>query len=501
MEEKIKLSLSLYGIISAVSFVYLILNDYPGISIPIFFAIQFASLYFIVKNKDEVKNIKGLLFMVPIIVISLSFFLSANYIWVPTNFLAIVFLYSAMFLVLNDKLHLSKLNILGIINVVVNIFEPFVNFIVPIKWIADRSKNNEKNMLVKRILLGIFISIPCVLFLTMMLSSADMIFYNNFKVFNKWVEDFFYNLQIFKFIFGTIVGLYMFGHLYKVFDKNDKSIVKIENESSVSTKSINGDVIVLNILLASILIIYTIFITIQFRYLFSSGELPFGLNYAEYARRGFFELVFLSVLNIGLILLTTYLLKSKIYGDKNKWALFTKGMMIYLCAVTGILLVSSYYRMSLYDSAYGFTRLRILVYMFLLFEGFGLAATLIYIARHNFNILIVYAAICLAFYMTLNIVKMDEIIAKRNIDMYLSGESETVDMDYLMTLSPDAAPEIARLLDKEVEIVTRNKARNYMVSLQEFYSNMDDNWQGYNLSVVKNKSLLIENKDKIEFKY
>ncbi len=501
MDDRIKLKLSLYGMISAVSFIYLILNDIPGISIPIFFAVQIASLYLIIKNKDGVKNIRGLLFTVPILIISLNFFISANYMWAPTNFLAIVFLYSVMFLMLNEKLNLSKLNILGFVKIIINIFEPLVNFIVPLRWIAERSRNNEKNMLVKRIILGVLISIPCVLFLTMMLSSADMIFYNNFKVFNKWIEDFFYNLQIFKLIIGAFAGLYLFGHLYNVYDTNEESAVKIVNENSASIKQVKGDVVVLNILLTSILAIYTIFIAIQFRYLFSSGELPYGLNYAEYARRGFFELVFLSVLNIGLIMLTTYLLKDKIYNEKIKWALITKGMMIYLCVVTGILLVSSYYRMSLYDSAYGFTRLRILVYMFLIFEGLGLAATLIYIIKHNFNILAVYAAVCLVFYLTLNLVRIDEIIAKRNIDMYLNGQTETVDVGYLMTLSSDAVPEIIRLLDEKVEINTRIMTRDYLMHLHKVYSSMENSWQSYNLSVEKSKSILLQNKEKIELKY
>jgi hypothetical protein len=406
-----------------------------------------------------------------------------------------------MFLILSDKLNLSKLRIFEIIGIVINIFEPLINFIVPFRWIAERSKNNEKNMLVKRILLGVLISVPCVFFLTMMLSSADMIFYNNFKVVNKWIEEFFYNLQIFKVVFGTFAGLYLFGHLYNVYAKTEDSIVGRINSSTISTKQVNGDVIILNILLTSILVIYTIFIAIQFRYLFSSGALPYELNYAEYARRGFFELVFLSVLNIGLIMLITYLLKDKIYGEKTKWALFTKGMMIYLCIVTGILLVSSYYRMSLYDSAYGFTRLRILVYMFLAFEVLGLVATLVYIVKHNFNILVVYAAVCLAFYMTLNVVKIDEIIAKRNVDMYLNGESDTVDIDYLMTLSQDTVPEIMRLLDKDVEIITRNNARRHLDILNKQYITMESNWQSYNLSIEKNKQLLLENKDKLEFIY
>jgi hypothetical protein len=207
--------------------------------------------------------------------------------------------------------------------------------------------------------------------------------------------------------------------------------------------------------------------------------------------------VVLSVLNIALILLTTYLLRDKIYENKNKWALFTKLMLIYLCVITGILLVSSYFRMSLYDSAYGFTRLRVLVYIFLVFEALGLISTLVYIIKHNFNILAVYAAIGLTFYLTLNVVKIDEIIAKRNIDMYLSGQAEDVDMEYLMTLSQDALPQIIRLTDSNVQIMTRVKTINYLKDISKVYNNKENNWQSYNLVIERNKSLLEANINKI----
>lgn len=500
MDDKIKSKLSFYGIISAITFIYLILTPYLGISVPIFMVIQFGILFFIAKNNPEIVNIKGLLIMIPIFIISLNSFISANYMMFPTNFLVVVFLYSVMFLLLGSNLDLIKLSALSIIKVIVNIFEPIVNFVIPFKWITERSQNKEKNILAKRIFLGIAISLPSVFFLVVMLSSADMVFQNSFFEFNRWIANLLDFLNVFKIIVGTFAGLYLFGHLYSVFAK-DKNIVNMISENTNSANKINGDIIVFNILLVSILAIYTFFIGIQFKYLFSAGMLPNGLNYAEYARRGFFELVFLSVLNIALILLTTYLLKDKIYKDKYKWALFTKLMLMYLCLVTGILLVSSYYRMSLYDSAYGFTRLRILVYMFLVFEAAGLLATLIYIMKYNFNILSVYAVIGLAFYLTLNLVKIDDIIAKRNIDMYFSGQAETVDMDYLMTLSPDAVPQIMRLMESDVEIITRNKARIYLEGINERYSNMEYNWQSYNLTVEKVKDLLEANKDKLEFKY
>ena len=92
-----------------------------------------------------------------------------------------------------------------------------------------------------------------------------------------------------------------------------------------------GDTLILNILLFAIAAVYTIFAVVQFRYLFAEQTLPYGLTYTEYARKGFFELLFLTGINI--------------------------------------LLASSFYRMWLYNEDDGLTRLRFLVFGFLIFEG------------------------------------------------------------------------------------------------------------------------------------
>ena len=499
MDDKIKIRLALYGAISGATYIYLMMAPNPGISVPVFIIIQFVCLYLILKNKKQIKNPRGLLVMIPIFMVSLNHFISANNMWRATNFFVVIFLYSLMFLMLNGKLSFKTIDIKGFVAAVANIFEPVFNFAVPFKWIAERSKDKEKTLLIKRILIGVVITIPCAVFLTMMLSSADMVFYNNFVSLNRWFADSLNIFYLIKLIYGIFVGLYLFGHLYSAFSEEEtKGVISINNDEIIKFK---GDIIVLNILLVSILTIYSIFIVIQFKYLFSSGVLPYGLNYADYARRGFFELIFLSVLNIVLILTVTYLLKDKIYCEKTKWAVFTKFMLVYLCILTGILLVSSYYRMSLYDGAYGFTRLRIIVYLFLIFEAVGLAATLIYIMKHSFNILAVYTAVAVAFYLTLNLVKIDDIIAKRNIDMYFAGQTESLDMDYLMTLSSDAAPQIIRLLDKNVEFGIRNNARIYLEDKNELYNDMEYSWRSYNLSVEKTKKLLSENSKKLQFKY
>ncbi len=432
IDKPIKIKLSLYGLVSALSFIYLILPVMPGISVPIFIILQFILIYFLIKDRNEVKNKYGILIMVPIFILSLNRYISGSDLWRTSNFFVILFLYSVMILIIGDKLNLKKDRFDFIIKTIVKMYEPFMNFSIPLKWYSLSEEKENKRIIIKRVLLGIIVSIPCVLFLLVMLSSADMIFSNKMKlIFNLIFDDLNFE-YIVKLIYGILVGLYLFGLLYSLFDNNSiiNKIVNINSEDKmVLHKRVKGDLIVFNILLFSILIVYSLFIVIQFKYLFAGAELPYALNYANYARRGFFELLFLSVLNIGLILSTIYLLKDKIYVEKSKWAQISKLFMLYLGLLTIVMLISSFYRMMLYDNEYGYTRLRILVYLFLLFEAVGLVVTFKYILKPNFNILMSYVLIGLIYYSSINMIQIDNIIAKRNIDMYFNGQTDTIDID------------------------------------------------------------------------
>lgn len=494
LDQSIKTKLSLYGLFSAVTFIYLLLPVMPGISVPIFIILQFISIYFVIKDKSEVKNKYGILVMIPIFILSLNRYISGSDLWRTTNFFVILFLYSVMILIIGDKLNLKKDRFDFIIKTTVKMFEPFMNFSIPLRWYSLSEEKENKRIIIKRVLLGIIVSIPCVLFLLVMLSSADMIFSNKMKlIFNLIFDDLNFE-YIVKLIYGILVGLYLFGLLYSLFDNNSiiKKIVNINSEDKmVLHKRVKGDLIVFNILLFSILIVYSLFIVIQFKYLFAGAELPYALNYAKYARRGFFELLFLSVLNIGLILGTIYLLKDKIYVEKSKWAQITKLFMLYLGLLTIVILISSFYRMMLYDNEYGYTRLRVLVYLFLIFEAVGLLITFKYILKPNFNILMGYVLIGLIYYLSINMIQIDNIIAKRNIDMYFNGQTDTIDIDYLMSLSIDAAPEIIRLVNSEdTDILTKYKAQTYLDNIYSVYSNMELSWQSNNLSINRTINLI-----------
>ena len=445
MEKTTKRKLLYYLLISAVSFSYLILPKNAGISVPIFVLIQFVFLYLLAPKK------KPLLMFIPIFILALNSFISASEIWRVSNFFVTIVLYSVMTLWMAGKFSIP--------DIIKNIFTPIANFIIPIKWGAEANKENVKTA--QRILIGVVISVPCLAFLLLLLSSADAIFANILGDFVKLIDI---NILL-KIVIGIIAGFYLFGMVYSVYQpKMERIYVK---------RQINGDLIILNILLTSILAVYTIFVVIQFKYLFANGnELPYGLTYTYYARRGFFELLFLTGLNILLILITINL-------TKTQKAKFTKILCCYLCAVTIILLVSSFYRMWLYNTDDGLTRLRFLVFGFLIFEAIGLIFTFVFIFKPKLNIIAVYACIGLTYYLLLNVVPMDAIIAKDQIDRYF--ENGAGGIDYTLTLSPDAANQIARLRECD------DSAIKEMV--REYFNNGDSlptwwQWQQWNFSRV-----------------
>jgi len=462
MSKELKNKLILYAIITSISFSYLVLPESAGISVPIFVLIQFVCLWFTVPDR------KKLVLFVPIFIMSLNCFISANNIWRLTNFLLSGILYSCMLVKFNFKNDSLEF----ITNVISGITSSFTHFPLPFKWILEL--NTEKAPVIKRIFAAFVIALPCTILLIAALANADMVFSIKTEDFMMNIFEFFNANVFFKILYGIIAGLFAFGILYNtIIDDIDEK---------TSSPRFKGDLIIINILLVSVLTVYTLFVIIQFKYLFAGTTLPEGLTYTEYARKGFFELLALTGVNIVAILIITRLIKS----HNSKWLNFTKVLCHYLCAVTVILLISSFFRMLLYTNDDGLTRLRFFVMGFLVFEAIGLLITFIYIAKPKFNIVLVYFIIALSYYTVLNIVPADSIIAKNQIDKYLQGKRE--DVEYIYSLSTDAAPAMNYLTqntDNEKDITD---VKDFLTI--ETHSDIPERWQRFNISTQNAKKIL-----------
>lgn len=492
MDSTIKQRLIIYSIISGISYVYLILVPYLGIGITIFALMQLALILFLTKDRSEVKNKKALLLFIPLLVLTLRYFLSDSYTFYLSNFAVIFLLYSAMVLLMMDDLPIENQGLIFIMKILCTVFKPLFYFNVPVKWSIESNKDNQNRILIKKIFIGIAISIPCLVIIISLLSAADLVFESKIDVLFNSFGNIISPLTIFRIVFGILVGLYLFGLFYMIFEKKNegKGEVNPETTEKIILKP-QGDLVIINVILIAILAIYTLFALIQFKYLFAGATLPSGFTYAEYARRGFFELLFLSFINIGLILIIIYLTKDKIYNSTNKTGKFVKALMLYLCAITVLLLVSSFYRMVLYNNEYGFTELRLLVSIFLVFESIGLLLTFYFIIKPRFNIIATYSVICLVFYLTINIINLDYFIAKNNINMYFDGKE--LDYYHLINLSADAAPQMTRLLNSE-DANIKDAVDSYFERIENRSLEAKD-WQSFNLSrrrAIKIKNQLVK---------
>ena len=165
-----------------------------------------------------------------------------------------------------------------------------------------------------------------------------------------------------------------------------------------------------------------------------------GLTYAEYVHQGFGQLTVATALTLVVV----WAAARKAPRTTTTDLAWLRGSLGLLCVLTLVVVASALYRMHVYQEAYGFTRLRLLVDVFegwlgLLVLGViaaGLALRAAWLPRAA---LLSGAALLLG----LAAVNPDAWIAERNVDRY--AETGNVDWTYLQGLSADAVPVLATL--------------------------------------------------------
>lgn len=317
--------------------------------------------------------------------------------------------------------------------VICRVFTPILDFISISRATSQdeasekKEKKEKKKRIIRSVALGLLICIPVVPMIVLLLGSAD-------AVFGQMLYDLFFDFDL-KTIedIGTLIKiaievLLVCGLAYGVFvyfsDKESKESI----EQMASSKKTNYDVYIAMTVNIIICVIYVIFSFIQIFGLFlGKMTLPEGYTYASYARRGFFELVFVCLFNILLVLCTLA------YFERTK-ALQSILTVISIC--TYVMVASSAFRMILYVSEYSLTFLRLFVLWALLMIALVMVGVLGYIFDSNFKLVRYLAITVTVGYLAFSAVHPDYWIARYNL-----AQSEDIDIYYLREeLSLDAAP-------------------------------------------------------------
>ena len=184
----------------------------------------------------------------------------------------------------------------------------------------------------------------------------------------------------------------------------------------------------------------------MYLFLGMSTGLPSYVTYAEYARGGFWELLFVSIINFIVILLCMYLFRENVA---------LKVILTIMCGCTFVMIISSAYRMKMYINEYNLTFLRILVLWFLIVLALIMIGMVISIYGKKFSLFRYIIVVVSVMYIGFSFARPDVIIARYDIAQWKNTDKQ--DFFYLMyeTMSIDAAPEIAKidLEDKEWALI------------------------------------------------
>ncbi|NJC82326.1 DUF4153 domain-containing protein [Planosporangium mesophilum] len=189
--------------------------------------------------------------------------------------------------------------------------------------------------------------------------------------------------------------------------------------------------------------LFALFVLVQVTVLFGGRDhvlRPGGPNFAQYARGGFWQLLLVTMLTLAVIGVVAWAAPRSRRRDRTA----IRVLVGTLAALTLVIVASAITRMALYEQVYGYTRLRLLVSAVELWLGLLFVLVLVAGVRLRTRWLpravLASAVVGLLAFAAAD---PDRFIAGRNVDRY--EHIGQVDLYYLSTLSPDAAPELARL--------------------------------------------------------
>ena len=321
----------------------------------------------------------------------------------------------------------------------------FRHCLKPFRALGQLGGGSRRQLLL--ILLGVAAAIPLLASVITMLASADAVFSSLFTALGSWLETANAGSLIWKLIRILALTLLSFSALFFL-AKPEAEAGERSEAAQPREKQENAP---FHTVLMLLNLVYAVFVAIQFAFLFGGAEAAaMKGGWAEYARSGFFQLVWVSLINLGACLLCTVLPR----GSR-----LTKILCTLLLAFTAVILFSAFWRMRLYIRAYGLSLLRAETLWAMAFIGGSLLLAGLRVWKPDFRFWPAFAALGLCGWLAFNFMNVDARIAEYNVNAYLSGEAEEIDLRYLAKLSPDVIPALEKLetalRDTEPELSAR----------------------------------------------
>lgn len=309
------------------------------------------------------------------------------------------------------------------------------------------ANRDGKKKAIGKVLIGLLCAVPVLLVVVPLLISSDDAFRG---MMNNLVRD--TRDTVFKIVVGLAISPFVISYGFslkagRVAKLKDTKRTGIENVYIIS-------------FLSAIALCYLLYLFSQLAYFFSAfkGFLPEGgMTYAQYARKGFFEMCVIAVINLVLVLSTLVIVKKR----SGKVNCAVKALATFIGAFTMVIIATAISKMVLYIDAYGMTVLRVTTSAFMVFLSVVFISVIlrIYIKKINIVKVALLAAGCIV--LTLGTVNVNALCAKYNYESYRSGKLATIDIPALYDLGDEGIPYLVQLASDE-DKYTAEYAKNYL---------------------------------------
>ncbi len=291
------------------------------------------------------------------------------------------------------------------------------------------------------ILRGVVIALPIVAIFASILASADVVFA---KRLDEFIELF--NIKdlpeyIFRLVYILVFAYALAGTYLHAANNTEEKLS--EDRPFVSaflgfTES--------TIVLGSVAVLFAAFVVIQFQYFFGGqANINFtGYTFSEYARRGFGELVAVACISLLMLLGLGAITRRETETQRRVFS----GLGVVLVGLVLVMLVSAFQRLVLYETAYGFSRLRAYTHVFMIWLALLLVAVVVLeILRRERVVAFAMLVAAFGFIVSLGLLNVDAFIVKHNVQRELDvlvkpSSYGRVELDnvYFVELSDDSVP-------------------------------------------------------------
>ncbi|MGG1618063.1 DUF4153 domain-containing protein [Paenibacillus sp. NRS-1781] len=465
------------AIVLALVHQYLFYGHALGVSLPIFVILFYTYMY--VYNRDRIRldSWMGRLLFIVIVLLSLTYALFDNPVLYVLNALAIPALISVhMVMLFGEKRHSwSEPGIIG--QALSHLFYQNLRHVVTpfrmFKTAAFRNVKNERKRVLGKVIVGLLIALPLLFIIISLLASADGMFEELLSCIPSWIGTLSFGSGMLRLIWTCFFTFCFFCYLWGFvqpalrdpeqeaqswhglsegakgqtteYDGHSSMIIDRPRIPYHELVAIRFDPVITATVLMVMNLVYVVFVVLQFGYLFGAweGALPEGTSYAEYARRGFGELVMVTGINFVLMI---SVLKWTEFGS-NILQKMNNSLLYVLVGCSGVMLYSGYTRLVMYEQAYGYTYTRYLVHAFMIFLGLLLLIAAVRIHVRQLPLAKYYVVLALVAYLVVNYVGIDVRIAENNLERYRT--TSVIDKEYLSGLSADAIPLLIEFSRKE----------------------------------------------------